>query len=92
MAHPRSQLPGAGEIDARYGLEPVFEPGAGGNEPTQFITLRCPYCGEQYDTAVDLSAGSFTHIEDCQVCCRPIELTVRVTEDGAINEVTAAAL
>jgi hypothetical protein len=24
----------------------------------------------------DLSEGSYTTIEDCQVCCRPMEITV----------------
>jgi hypothetical protein len=81
----------AADIDARYGLEPVFEPGASG-EPVRFIPLQCPYCGERYDTAVDLSGGSFSYVEDCQVCCRPIQLTVAVDDQGAITEVTAAPL
>jgi len=80
------------QIDARYGLEPVFEPGAATGEPVQFISLQCPYCGERYDTAADVSGGSFTHIEDCQVCCRPIQITVAVNDRGVITAVTAASL
>lgn len=41
----------------------------------------CPYCGEQIEIAVDLSAGSQAYVEDCGVCCRPIE--VRVYCEGA---------
>ncbi len=29
---------------------------------------------------VDLSSGDSSYIEDCQVCCRPIEVEVSVTD------------
>ena len=55
----------ASEIDALYGLEPVFEPGAtGGSEALeQFVAMSCPYCGESYGVAVDLSAGAQAYVE-----------------------------
>ena len=69
-------------IDALYGLEPVFEPGGpGSSQATEFVTIQCPYCGEGFESAVDLSAGSFTYVEDCQVCCQPIELSCEVDEE-----------
>ena len=80
----------AQEIDAVYGLEPVFEPGAGktrdgspGN--SEFHQVQCPYCGEAFATLIDLSAGSATYIEDCQVCCQPIEFKVEVDHAGALE-------
>jgi acetyl esterase/lipase len=77
-------------IDELYGLEPVFEPGGpGGQNPTEFATVQCPYCGEAFETAVDLSAGSFSYVEDCQVCCQPIELVGESDEAGASMVVTA---
>ena len=77
-------------IDALYGLEPVFEPGGpGSSQATEFVTIECPYCGECFETAVDLSAGSFTYVEDCQVCCQPIELVGEVDNVGALVGVTA---
>ena len=77
-------------IDALYGLEPVLEP-AGTSSPglTSFVTLQCPYCGESFDSAVDWSAGAFRYIEDCQVCCQPIEVAGDVDDDGAPLGVTA---
>ena len=36
----------------------------------------CPYCGAIFTTVVDTSSGTFSTIEDCEVCCRPIELNV----------------
>ena len=77
-------------IDALYGLEPVFEPGA--ESPpglTPFVTVQCPYCGESFETAVDWSAGAFRYIEDCHVCCQPIELAGNVDDAGAPLGVTA---
>ena len=76
-------------IDELYGLEPVFEPGARAGELTQFVTVQCPYCGESFETAVDWSAGAFRYIEDCQVCCQPIELAGDVDGDGTPLGVTA---
>jgi hypothetical protein len=77
-------------IDALYGLEPVFEPDAvAASGLTAFITVQCPYCGESFETAVDCSAGAFRYIEDCQVCCQPIELAGDVDDAGAPLGVTA---
>lgn len=45
--------------------------------------IDCPYCGETIDVLIDSSIRSQRYIEDCQVCCRPIMLSVRVDEDGA---------
>ncbi|ATD67813.1 CPXCG motif-containing cysteine-rich protein [Luteimonas chenhongjianii] len=44
--------------------------------------MRCPWCGERFETLVDASADAADYIEDCPVCCRPIEMQLRVgTED-----------
>jgi hypothetical protein len=55
---------------------------------TEAITIHCPYCGEGYETVVDLSAGSQRYIEDCAVCCRPIEIALRVGDDGELIDVS----
>jgi hypothetical protein len=72
-------------IDELYGLEPLFEPdsheGAGG---AQSQSIGCPYCGESFETVLDLSAGSASYIEDCQVCCRPIEFRLEVDHEGGL--------
>jgi hypothetical protein len=79
----------AAAIDALDGLEPVIEPAATtGGGATEFVTVECPYCGERYSTQVDLSAGSASYVEDCQVCCQPIELELSVGERGALERVT----
>ena len=54
------------------------------------VTIHCPYCGEGYETVVDLSAGSQKYVEDCAVCCRPIEVTLRVSDEGELLGVYTA--
>lgn len=76
------------EVDALYGLEPVFEPGDAepardGSANLQLRTVQCPYCGEPFETVVDFSAGSTSYIEDCAICCQPIEFTLEVANEGA---------
>jgi hypothetical protein len=82
-------LPDAASIDRRYGLEPVFEPGRERSGLGEFVTVDCPYCGERFATPLDLSAGAYAAIEDCQVCCRPIEIAVAVDDAGALAAVEA---
>ena len=43
---------------------------------------HCPFCAEPITIVVDFSAGSQVYIEDCQVCCQPMEISVRVDADG----------
>ena len=90
MAARKENPPG---VDELYGLEPVFEPGSGeaagegageGADSVQPQAVQCPYCGEVFDTVVDLSAGSTSYIEDCQVCCQPIEFRLEVAHDGTL--------
>ena len=44
----------------------------------------CPYCGENISMLIDLNFNNQFYIEDCEVCCRPIEINFTVV-DGAIE-------
>ena len=68
-------------IDRLYGLEPVFEPGAHSALSTS-ADLTCPYCGETSGVNVDLTDQSSSYIEDCQVCCQPMQVTLRIGNSG----------
>jgi len=49
-------------------------------------TVRCPYCGEPLELVVDASAGAQRYVEDCAVCCRPIQVELDVdAEDVRIS-------
>ena len=44
--------------------------------------LSCPYCGEIIQIIVDCSIPEQEYIEDCQVCCRPINFHVNIENDN----------
>ncbi len=47
--------------------------------------FRCPYCREKISMLLDLSEeGSQTYVEDCEVCCHPIQITYSV-EQGELS-------
>ena len=77
------------DIDVLYGLEPVIEPGEGGEGLEPFADVQCPYCGETLTVRLDLSAGSQSYVEDCQVCCQPMQMSVRADEHGTLAAVSA---
>ncbi|NMM47470.1 CPXCG motif-containing cysteine-rich protein [Marinigracilibium pacificum] len=37
-------------------------------------SFNCPYCGEEISMILDLSINEQQYIEDCEVCCNPIEI------------------
>ena len=47
----------------------------------QTHNLSCPYCGENIQMVIDCSISGQDYIEDCQVCCRPINIYVSVEDD-----------
>ncbi len=41
---------------------------------------NCPYCGELISAILDLSVQEQDYIEDCEVCCNPIN--IKFVTDG----------
>lgn len=56
-------------------------------ESEHFFT--CPYCGAQISMVFEELYGHQTYIEDCEVCCNPIQISYEV-EDGVITHVDAS--
>ncbi|MBZ2190506.1 CPXCG motif-containing cysteine-rich protein [Alcanivorax sp. JB21] len=46
--------------------------------------ITCPYCWETIEILVDPSEPAQQYVEDCSVCCHPIELSVSVAPGGDI--------
>jgi hypothetical protein len=63
----------------RYGTEHMN----GDRFTTQEHHFDCPHCGEPISMLLDLSAGAQRYVEDCEVCCNPIEIHFQV-EEGTI--------
>jgi cysteine-rich CPXCG protein len=45
---------------------------------TEFLTLCCPYCEEEFQVPFEPTDGSSQFIVDCEICCQPMTVKVRV--------------
>jgi len=36
--------------------------------------FTCPYCWQEISVVLDLSVEEQSYIEDCEVCCRPMQI------------------
>ncbi|KFL34550.1 MULTISPECIES: CPXCG motif-containing cysteine-rich protein [unclassified Sulfurospirillum] len=49
-------------------------------------TITCPYCWENFSIFIEPSCEvGESYVEDCYVCCRPIEIVIASTSDDAIE-------
>jgi hypothetical protein len=49
--------------------------------PPKSHSVQCPYCGETIEVEVESIGEDQSYIEDCSVCCRPIQFTVIEGDD-----------
>ncbi len=47
--------------------------------------FSCPYCWERISMLVDFSQSQQSYIEDCEVCCNPIQLTISIENNEIID-------
>lgn len=45
----------------------------------------CPYCWQEVSIILDISISRQTMIEDCEVCCNPVEFRYEVKDSEIIN-------
>ena len=53
--------------------------------------FTCPYCWQTISMVLDDSVPEQTYVEDCEVCCQPIEVSYAV-EDGELTGFEARVL
>lgn len=51
--------------------------------------FTCPYCWEEISMLLDYSNGSQSYVEDCEICCRPIQITYEIDENGDLTQFDA---
>ncbi len=39
--------------------------------------FQCPYCWEEISMLLDPSIKQQNYVEDCEICCNPIEVTLQ---------------
>ena len=65
-------------------LDEAFPLGDGTAETS--ATVCCPYCGEINEIGLDPGSGTEQeYVEDCQVCCRAWQVSVRYLPDGSAD-------
>jgi transcription elongation factor Elf1 len=47
--------------------------------------FQCPYCWEQISMLIDTSQSEQVYIEDCEICCNPIQLSVTIENQEIIS-------
>lgn len=51
--------------------------------------FMCPYCWQEISMLLDTSVTHQRYIEDCEICCNPIEIDYQIDRDGFIASFTA---
>ncbi|CAM1343680.1 Cysteine-rich CPXCG [Tenacibaculum amylolyticum] len=46
--------------------------------------FQCPYCWEEISMLLDKSTSE-TYIEDCEICCNPIQITTVFVNNELVN-------
>ncbi|MDA9126684.1 CPXCG motif-containing cysteine-rich protein [Flavobacteriaceae bacterium] len=41
---------------------------------------QCPHCWEDVSILIDFSQSSQNYIEDCEVCCNPIQFNISILD------------
>ena len=52
------------------------------------IFFLCPYCAQKISILCEELFGAQQYIEDCEVCCQPIQIRYQI-EDGSITSFEA---
>ena len=47
--------------------------------------FQCPYCWEEISMLLDTSITEQQYVEDCEVCCNPIEITATFSENQLLS-------
>jgi len=47
----------------------------------EYVTVYCPYCGESNELSVERTTQAVSYDEDCQCCCRSMQVNVRFIAD-----------
>lgn len=52
------------------------------------VYFQCPYCGETISMLFEVAYPNQSYVEDCEVCCRPIQVYYTLKDNQiAIEEV-----
>jgi hypothetical protein len=62
-------------------LDEDFPLGDGTADTDAWVT--CPYCAQEVEIALDPGSGpAQEYVEDCEICCRPWQVSVAYDDEG----------
>ena len=47
--------------------------------------FQCPHCWQDISMLIDNSVSQQSYIEDCEVCCNPIQIDVQINNNELID-------
>ena len=62
------------------------------NESLREYQITCPYCWENYSLLLESAESAVELIEDCQICCHPIQIRLEMGFDGEMSLDTERAM
>lgn len=76
-------MPGNRTPSRDHGLQPGCNPDGQPAMSLDEQTITCPYCWESISLLLDVSLAEQDYVEDCSVCCHPIEVRYQ-TDNGEL--------
>ncbi len=52
---------------------------------SHFADFSCPYCWQEISLLLDVAFAEQAMVEDCPLCCHPIQLQVSMDAEGDIH-------
>ncbi len=82
---PKAASAPAAEEDAPKAFDPdEFRVEEFAPKSSKWVEVECPYCGESFDVRVLADEEGQSMVQNCQVCCKPVQLSVEV-DDGEVE-------
>ena len=47
--------------------------------------FQCPHCWEKISMLIDVSQNHQNYIEDCEICCNPIQVSIVVENQEIVS-------
>jgi transcription elongation factor Elf1 len=46
--------------------------------------FHCPHCFQEISMLIDLSISKQSYVEDCEVCCNPLQINLEIEEGEVV--------
>jgi hypothetical protein len=82
----RPDLPGAG-VPHTFNYTQLIKNRGGGWTMLEEVEKICPYCGSPFSLSIECALEVQTYYEDCPHCCQSIQVDIRCSHKGELEQV-----